>query len=95
MGVITWCWADPERAEREWQAFFGSVPQCVGMSGDLPETGAFLTSHDLGVPILATRDADGAFRLSRELALDEALTVTLTISGNATRAGRCSNWDAI
>ncbi len=55
-------YTDPERAEREWQAFFGSVPQCVGMSGDLPETGAFLTSHDLGVPILATRDADGAFR---------------------------------
>lgn len=37
------------------------APQCLGMSGDLAEPGAFLTNNDLGVPILATRDSDGQF----------------------------------
>lgn len=55
-------YTDPALAEREWNEFFGKVPQCVGMSGDLPEPGSFLTSNDLGVPILATRDGDGEFR---------------------------------
>ena len=55
-------YTDPARAERERNEFFLSTPQCVGMSGDLPEAGSFLTHDDLGVPILATRDADGHFR---------------------------------
>ena len=52
-------YTDPERAERERVEFFLGSPQCVGLSGDLPEPGAFLTNNDLGVPILATRDAQG------------------------------------
>ena len=55
-------YTDPARAERERNEFFLSTPQCVGMSGDLPEAGSLLTHDDLGVPILATRDADGHFR---------------------------------
>lgn len=55
-------YTDPMLADREWEEFFRNTPQCLGMSGDLPEPGSFLTSNDLGVPILATRDADGVFK---------------------------------
>jgi phenylpropionate dioxygenase-like ring-hydroxylating dioxygenase large terminal subunit len=55
-------YTDPSLADRERNEFFLKVPQCLGMSGDLPEPGSFLTSNDLGVPILATRDEDGAFK---------------------------------
>jgi phenylpropionate dioxygenase-like ring-hydroxylating dioxygenase large terminal subunit len=52
----------PERAAIEWQAFFKDHPQVIGMSGDLPKAGAFVTMNDFGVPLLATRAADGRFR---------------------------------
>jgi phenylpropionate dioxygenase-like ring-hydroxylating dioxygenase large terminal subunit len=55
-------YTDRGQAEREREEFFLGLPQCVGMSGDLAEPGAFLTINDLGIPILATRDADGSFR---------------------------------
>ncbi|HAC79924.1 MAG TPA: (2Fe-2S)-binding protein [Deltaproteobacteria bacterium] len=51
-----------ELASREWQEFFRSHPQVIGMSPDLPEVGSFLTMEDFGVPLLATRDRDGTFR---------------------------------
>ncbi len=53
---------DTIQAEREWKEFFLGNPQCLGMSGDLPEPGSFITNNDLGIPILATRDADGRFQ---------------------------------
>lgn len=52
----------PDRAAREWTAFFKEHPQVIGMTGDLPKAGAFLTMNDFGVPLLATRSADGRFR---------------------------------
>ena len=55
-------YTDSEQAEQERKQFFLGTPQCVGMSGDLAEPGAFLTHNDLGTPILATRDADGRFQ---------------------------------
>ena len=55
-------YTDTARAERERNEFFLATPQCIGMAGDLPEAGSFLTMNDLGLPILATRDADGTFR---------------------------------
>jgi phenylpropionate dioxygenase-like ring-hydroxylating dioxygenase large terminal subunit len=51
----------PEQAKRESAAFFQNHPQLIGLSGDLPEPGSFLTMNDFGTPILATRDKDGAF----------------------------------
>ena len=55
-------YTSPELALREWEAFFRTHPQLIGLSGDLPAPGSFLTCADFGVPILATRDADGVFR---------------------------------
>lgn len=55
-------YTSPERAAREWQAFFTDHPQVIGMSGDLPRAGSFMTADDFGVPLLATRAADGRFR---------------------------------
>ena len=51
----------PERANREQQEFFRNHPQLIGLSGDLPSPGSYLTNDDIGVPILATRDKDGVF----------------------------------
>lgn len=48
-------------AEREWETMFENHAQIIGLSGDLPEPGSFLTTHDLGIPILATRDKEGHF----------------------------------
>jgi carnitine monooxygenase subunit len=55
-------YTDPGLAEREWREFFVGSPQCLGLSGDLPGPGSFLTNNDLGIPILATRDDDGTFK---------------------------------
>jgi phenylpropionate dioxygenase-like ring-hydroxylating dioxygenase large terminal subunit len=52
----------PELAAREWQSFFRTHPQVIGMSADLAEPGSFLTCSDFGVPVLATRDKTGEFR---------------------------------
>ncbi len=51
-----------ERGALEWDAFFRKYPQVIGMSGDLPAPGSFLTLDDFGVPVLATRDPEGRFR---------------------------------
>ena len=51
-----------ELAERERQTFFREHPQIIGMSGDLPSPGSFMTLEEWGVPVLATRDKDGRFR---------------------------------
>jgi len=58
----TTVYTDPATADLERQRFFQETPQCIGMSGDLAEPGAFLTLDDLGVPILATRNSDGQFQ---------------------------------
>ena len=55
-------YADPDLAEREWQTFFRGHPHLVGLTGDLPEPGSFLTCEYLPTPVLATRDDDGRFR---------------------------------
>ena len=50
-----------ELAAKEWKTFFQNHPQIIGLSGDLPEPGSYLTIEDFGVPVLATRDNDGQF----------------------------------
>lgn len=55
-------YTDPERAALEWKKLFQSYPQVLGLSADLPEPGSFFTNHDLGKPILCTRDKSGMFR---------------------------------
>ena len=52
----------PDRALAEWEKMFQSFPQVMGLSGDLPGPGSFLTSNDLGKPMLMTRDKEGVFR---------------------------------
>jgi nitrite reductase/ring-hydroxylating ferredoxin subunit len=54
-------YVDPKLAEQEWEEIFQGQPQMIGLSGDLPEPGSFMTVNDLGVPILATRGNDGKF----------------------------------
>jgi phenylpropionate dioxygenase-like ring-hydroxylating dioxygenase large terminal subunit len=51
----------PELAEKEWETFFQGHPQLIGLSGDLPEPGSYLTLDNFGTPVLATRDKNGRF----------------------------------
>ena len=51
-----------ETAQKERRLFFQSHPQVLGLSGDLPEPGSFITINDLDTRILATRDEKGKFR---------------------------------
>ncbi len=60
--IPTSVYTDRALAKREWDVFFRSTPQLIGLSGDLPERGSFVTHNDVGVPILATRDDSGHFR---------------------------------
>jgi len=55
-------YTSPERAELEWNTLFRNQPQIIGLSGDLPEAGSFVTMNDFGIPLLATRDKQGQFR---------------------------------
>ena len=57
----TTAYTDHDLAEREWNELFRGLPQMVGLSGDLPEPGSFVTMDDLGTPIILSRDADGVF----------------------------------
>ena len=51
----------PEVAQKEQETFFRNHPQLIGLSGDLPEPGSYMTLDDFGAPILATRDKQGNF----------------------------------
>ncbi len=55
-------YTSPERAALEWETLFRNHPQVIGLSGDLPRPGSFLTINDFGTPILATRDGEGRLR---------------------------------
>ncbi len=55
-------YTDPEIAAAEAERVFGGYPQILGLSGELPGPGTFVTTDDFGPPVLATRDADGEFR---------------------------------
>lgn len=57
-----WSYTSREHAAREWSELFRNRPQLIGLSGDLPEPGTHITVDDFGVPVLATRSADGVFR---------------------------------
>mgnify|MGYP001816559886 CR=1 FL=1 len=52
----------PEMASRERTEFFEGHPQIIGLSGELPEPGTFVTLSDFGIEVLATRDETGVFR---------------------------------
>ena len=57
----TSAYTDPDRAEEEWSRFFREHPQLVGLSGDLPEPGSFVTMEDFGTPVILSRTSDGEF----------------------------------
>ena len=52
------------RFKEEWNTFFKDYPQVVGMTGDLPEPGTFITREDFGIPTLITRDENGKLAYS-------------------------------
>ena len=57
-----WVYTCPDLAKKEWDSFYRDTPQVIGLSADLSEPGSFLTTHDFGTPVLATRDKEGNFR---------------------------------
>jgi len=51
----------PDVASKERETFFQNHTQLIGLSGDLPGPGTYITLEDFGTPILATRDINGIF----------------------------------
>lgn len=75
----------PETAAREWETMFRDGPQMLGLSGDLPEPGSFMTNHYLGTPILATRDGSGKFRAFVNACRHRGAPVTMEARGRQSR----------
>ena len=75
----------PERAAREWSAFFREHPQVIGMSGDLPRPGSFITLEDFGTPLLATRDGSGRFRAFANVCRHRGTIVETAARGDKSR----------
>jgi len=75
----------PERAGREREVFFRKHPQMIGMSGDLPERGSFLTCEEWGTKILATRDGSGRFRAFLNACRHRGVQVEAEARGKRTR----------
>jgi len=78
-------YTSPERATLEWEAFFTNHPQMIGLSGDLPRPGTFITSNDFGVPLLATRAADGRFRAFANVCRHRGTILETAPRGDRTR----------
>jgi len=78
-------YTDTAQAQQEWDEWFLGMPQLLGMSGALPETGSFFTNNDLGVPILATRDGDGVFHAFVNSCRHRGVVVETAVSGTKRR----------
>jgi len=85
MRIPTTAYTCPDLAEREWNAFFRSHPQMIGLSGDLPGPGTFLTVDNFGVSVLATRGEDGEFRAFLNACRHRGVQVASEERGDATR----------
>jgi len=81
----TWVYTCPELAEKEWQTFYRDYPQVIGASSDLPEPGSFMTCNDFGTPVLATRDAKGAFRAFVNVCRHRGVMLEQETSGKRSR----------
>ncbi len=55
-------YTDPDRLEQEMEALFRGRPLVVGLSADLPGTGACLATEVAGVPLLLARGEDAEVR---------------------------------
>jgi phenylpropionate dioxygenase-like ring-hydroxylating dioxygenase large terminal subunit len=53
---------DPDRWAREMDAVFRRLPLVLGFSVELPDPGCYKAIEAVGVPVLLTRDTDGAAR---------------------------------
>lgn len=75
----------PDLAKREWDTFFRTHPQIVGMTADLPSPGSFLTTEDVGVPMLVTRDATGKVRAFLNACRHRGAMVETAVKGQKSR----------
>lgn len=78
-------YTDHEIAQKERSLFFQGHPQVLGLSGDLPEPGSFITINDLDTRVLATRDENGDFRAFVNACRHRGVAVEERESGQARR----------
>ncbi len=81
----TWVYTCPDLAEKEWQTFYRDHPQVIGASSDLPGPGTFMTTHDFGTPVLATRNAKGAFHAFVNVCRHRGVMLEAETSGKRSR----------
>ena len=74
-----------ERFEMEWSDFFLNHPQILGLSGDLPKPGTYVTTEDFGVPIIAVRDEEGVFKAYANVCSHRGVTVESGSRGEKSR----------
>ena len=75
----------PDIAKQEWQSFFKGHPQMIGLSGHLLSANSYFTVDDFGVPVLATRDANGDFRAFVNACRHRGVRVANERKGTTTR----------
>ncbi len=78
-------YTDAGLARREWQTFFRNQPQLIGLSGDLPEAGSYLTCDDFGVPLLVIRDPERRLRAFVNACRHRGTRLADQARGHATR----------
>ena len=81
----TWVYTCPDLAEKEWQTFYRDHPQVIGASSDLPGPGTFMTTHDFGTPVLATRNAKGVFHAFVNVCRHRGVMLEAETSGKRSR----------
>ncbi len=81
----TWVYTCPDLAEKEWQTFYRDHPQVIGASSDLPGPGTFMTTNDFGTPVLATRNAKGAFHAFVNVCRHRGVMLEAETSGKRSR----------
>ena len=57
-----WTYTDPQWLARERSTLFRRYPLFMGLSGRLPEKGAYATDQVAGLPVLLVRGDDGLVR---------------------------------
>ena len=78
-------YTDPAIAAAESEKIFGDYPQILGLSGELPTPGSFVTTEDFGPPVLAVRDDDGVFRAFLNVCSHRGSVVEPALRGEKSR----------
>ncbi len=82
-------YTSPELLAKERQVLFRRTPVVVGMSDQVPEPGDFLTSKDIGIPLLVVRGRHGGLNAFLNSCTHRASAVELENCGKGRKVFTC------